>query len=300
MYAQSLKEYNKKGDEAFLNNDFQTARDWYNEGVVSCDMYSINKIYEIWKNQPDLQESMQLDMIRSFNCLKEQAEAENSYAMSMLREFYNNGIGTEKDSIAANHWLREWLVTQNVQVALVDNSNETNIPRKSLLSNRFCSFLTYTFSPTMPLGFTAGIYFDKIGVYLKYGTDLKSINAAYECNNTSVPGIGELNPPFEFNRRRWQSRMITGGLLFPLIKNRLFVSAGGGYGKRNYFREIVTDKTFATGNKSEWCFNTEASYKGLALEAGGMYVWKQLVVTGGVNSTRFKDLDVYIGLGITF
>ena len=301
MYAQPLMEYNTKGDEASLKKDFQTALSWYNEGLVSCDMYSISKVYDIWKNQPDLQESMQLDMITSFNCLKKQAEAEDSDAMRMLGDFYNNGIGTEKDSTTANNWLVKWGKATGIPVApITDNSDETKTPRKSLLSNRFCSFLTYTYSPTMPLGFTAGIYFDKIGGYVGFRTDLKSINAEYECNNTSVSGIEIENPLYEFNRERWQSRMITGGLLYPVIKNRLFVSAGGGYGERNYYREIITNEIFQTGNKSEWCLNTEASYKGLTLEVGGMYIWKKLVVTGGVNSTRFKDLDVYFGLGLTF
>jgi hypothetical protein len=82
----------------------------------------------------------------------------------------------------------------------------------------------------------------------------------------------------------------------------LFVTAGGGYGRRAYYREIRSqdEKPFSTNNTNEWCHNTEASYEGLTLETGGMFVWKKLMVLGGVNSTRFKDLDVYIGLGLNF
>jgi hypothetical protein len=154
----------------------------------------------------------------------------------------------------------------------------------------------------MPFGFTAGIYFDKIGGYVSGRTNFQSVNATYECNNTKVPVIDIENPLYEFNREKWCSQMITGGLLFPVMKNRLLFSIGGGYGKRDYYREIIsaTSQNFSTGNNSEWCYNTEASYKGLTLEAGGMFVWKKLTALGGVNSTRFKDLDVYIGLGLSF
>ena len=305
IYAQSDTNYNQRGDQAYQNNDFQTARTMYTIGLDTCDLHSINRLTQIWINQPSMRESMRLDMRNSFNCLKIKAESENSDAMELLIEFYNGGMGTEKDSIQANYWLKKWGKAKGLDVIYSQDTiytTEAKIPRKSLLSNIFCSFLTYTYSPTMPFGLTAGIYFDKIGAYISGRTSYKSYNSEYECNNTGVPAIEVDNPPYEFNREGWYSRMITGGILFPLVKNKLFVSAGGGYGKRDYYREIISasEQSFETGNKSEWCFNTDASYKGLTLEIGGMYIWKKLIFTGGVNSIQFKDIDVYIGLGITF
>jgi len=304
-YAQSSSEnYNTKGAEAFSKNDFQAARIWYSEGLKECDLHSIQKLAEIWRSQPSMQGSMQRQMRICFNCLKTRTEAEITEAMPLLRDFYNEGIGTETDSVQAAHWHKEY---GKIKGYLPENfPNTTDNPpkakRRSLISNSFSSFLTYTYSPTMPLGFTAGIYFDKIGGYVSGRTSYVSYNALYECTNLKVPAIGIENPPYEFNRGGWYSRMITGGVLYPLVKNRLFVSAGGGYGKRDYYREIIstTNQNFDTRNKSEWCYNTEASYKGLTLEAGGMFIWKKLVVMCGVNSTQFKDLDVYIGLGINF
>ena len=305
FYAQSIASYNFRGDQAYQNNDFQTARTWYTAGLDTCDLYSIEKLAEIWKSQPSMQESMRLNMRNSFNCLKKKAEGGNPAAMSLLRDFYNEGMGTVKDSVQANYWLKEWVKTYGLVDNSVDTTNytpKTKNPKKSLLSNSFCSFLTYTYSPTMPIGFTAGIYFDKIGGYVSGRTNYKSLDAVYECNNTSVPSIGIENPPYEFNREGWHSMTITGGLMYPLIKNRLFVSAGGGYGKRNYYREIrsLSNQNFSTGNKNAWCHNTEASYNGISFEAGGMFIWKKLVVMGGLTSIQFKDLDLYIGLGITF
>jgi len=309
VYAQSFTYYNYQGDQALQKNDFQAARIFYSVGLDSCDRYSIQKLVEIWMEQPQMRESMRLPMRKSFNCMKTIVEYREPDMMRLFSDFYKYGIGTPKDSTLYNYWYNEWWnlfkTTLDIAPEKLNSSEDSSkilIPRKSLISNRFCSFLTYTYSPTMPFGLTAGIYFDKIGGYVSYRTDFKSVDAAYECNNTKVPVILIEDPPYEFNRKEWCSRMITGGLLYPLIKNRLFVSVGGGYGTRNYYREIesISAQNFSTGNKSEWCRNTEASYEGLALEAGGMFIWKKLSVLGGVNSTRFKDLDVYIGLGLTF
>ena len=301
FFAQTPTNYIVQGDNELSNGNYDMARYWYSQAVIiSCDKYSIQKLVDIWKQQSDMKEIMQRDIRRCFNCVKNYAEAGDTEMMSFYSSLYKDGIGTEKDSISADYWYREY--GKKLGFIKDDNQNiiEKKTPRKSLLSNRFYSFITYTFSPTMPVGLTAGVYFDKIGGYLSYRTDLKSINAAYECNNSHVPAIEIENPIYEFNRESWHSQMFTAGILYPVNKNRLFVSAGGGYGKRNYYREIISKEPFQTGNKSEWCFNTEASYKGLTLEAGGMFVWNKITVVGGVNSTKFKDLDVYFGIGITF
>ncbi|MCL1933875.1 MAG: hypothetical protein FWF53_08730 [Candidatus Azobacteroides sp.] len=307
--AQSSTYYNYQGDQAFQKRDYQAARSWYSEGLDSCDRYSIQKLVEIWVSRPAMRESMRLPMQKCYNCMKTIVEAKEPEMMRLYSDFYKFGIGTSKDSVLYNYWYMEWWNSFKTTLDITPgdlnlpvDSSAIKTPRKSLLSNRFCSFLTYTYSTTMPFGLTAGIYFDRIGGYVSLRTDFKSMNAAYECDNTKVPAIDIENPPYEFNRERWCSQMITGGLLYPVIRNRLFASVGGGYGKRDYYREIrsTTNQNFSTGNRSEWCFNTEASYKGLALEAGGMFVWKKLTVTAGVNSIKFKDLDVYIGLGVTF
>jgi len=308
IYAQSSTDYNYRGDQALRKEDYQTARSWYSQGLDSCDRYSIQKLVGIWIEQPAMRGSMQRSMRECFNCMKKLVETREPDMMRLYSDFYKYGIGTQKNDSLYNYWYNEWWNVFRTTLDIAPeklnpaaDSSTVKTPRKSLLSNKFYSFLTYTYSPTMPLGLTAGIY-GKIGGYVSLRTDYKPVREAYKCNNTKVPGIDIENPPYEFNRERWYSQMITGGLMYPLIKNRLFVSAGGGYGKRDYYREIVskTNQTFSTGNKSEWCYNTEASYKGLVLEVGAMFFWKKLAVTGGINSTQFKDLDIYIGLGLTF
>jgi len=307
VYAQSSY-YNYQGDQALQKRDYQMALSWFCEGLDSCDRYSIQKLYEIWINQDFMRESMNAPMRICFECVDLMVKAGETEKMLLLSDFYKYGVGTPQDSVLSDYWKNEYDALDKPDTIpekpnpREDSSVIVKVPRKSLLSNRFCSFLTYTWSPTMPFGFTAGIYFDKLGGYVSGRTDFRSIHAAYECNNTRVPAIDIENPPYEFNRERWRSQMITGGVLCPIVKNRWFLSVGGGYGKREYYREIrsTTSQKFSTGNTSEWCFNTDASYQGLTLEIGSMFVWKKLAVTGGVNSTRFKDLDVSIGLGLTF
>jgi hypothetical protein len=298
-------EYNVQGDQALQKKDYQKARSWFSQGLEKCDTYSVRRLFEIWVEQPNIREGMLFPMRRSFNCLKTLAEARDQGSMLLFSEFYKYGIGTEPDSLLADYWRKEYMISMGFSVNSVPDSIPLRVdsfpkmPRKSLFSNRFYSFLTYTYSPTMPFGLTLGFY-DKLGFYLSCRTDAVKVNAAFESNNTRVPNIEIENPPYWFEGEQWHSQMLTGALLYPVIKNKLFFSIGGGYGKRVYYREIRTDKVFSTGSKNEWCYNTEASYKGSVVEVGGMFVWKKLLILGGVNSIQFKDLDVYVGLGLSF
>lgn len=305
IYAQSYLEYNIQGDQALQKKDYQKARSWFSQGLEKCDQYSIRRLSEIWKEQPIMREGMLFPMRRSFNCLKALTEKGNQESMLLFSEFYKYGIGMDPDSTLADYWRKEYMISMGFSINNVSDSIrlQVDLPpqtqRKSLLLNRFCSFLTYTYSPTMPLGFTLGFY-DKLGFYLSYRTDAGKVNAAFESNNTRVPNIEIESPLYWFEGEKWHSQMVTGALLYPMIKNKLFFSLGGGYGKRNYYREIRTDEVFSTGSKNEWSYNTEASYKGWVVEVGGLFIWKKLLVLGGVNSTKFKDLDVYVGLGLSF
>jgi hypothetical protein len=299
----SAQEYNIQGDNALRRKDYQDARTWFSEGLKDCDLYSIRRLSEIWKEQPGMQARMRYPtMQKCFNCLKSKAELGDTDAMYLLSDYYKQGIGIEKDSVSGEFWFRKYGISMGFsQVDTLANTTENTpkIPKKSILSNRFYTFLAYTYSPTMPEGVTIGV-FNKFGAYLSYKTSSEKVNNQYTCNNSEVFGIDIERPPYTFNREKWNSRMISGGMFFPLINSKLYLSLGGGYGKRDYYREIITVQSFSTNSNSEWCYNTEASYKGAVVEAGGMFKWKRLILTGGINSTTFNDLDMYLGLGISF
>jgi hypothetical protein len=176
-------------------------------------------------------------------------------------------------------------------------------PRKSILSNRFYSFLAYTYSPFEPVGATLG-FFDKFGFYLSYRTNLDNGDYVYTCNNRKVPDIGVENPPYEFARERWKNEMMMGGIFIPVYDKKLFLSVGGGLAERIYFREIVyrseSNQPFKNGEMNAWCYNEEATYKGWTAEIGGMWKWKRLIIFGGINSTKFRDLDGFLSVGFSF
>ncbi|MDR3219483.1 MAG: hypothetical protein LBU22_11030 [Dysgonamonadaceae bacterium] len=294
------QDYNIQGDKAMEEKDYQDARSWYSEGLESCNIYSIQRLTEIWKLLPDMRESMRYPILRSFECLKQLAENKNQEAIMLILDYYNQGIGVERDTVQAAFWFRE-AFPKDYRAEIPENSAmDAKIvkPKKSLLSDRFYPFLAYTATPTMPVGITAGT-FDKFGFYLTYRTSIESVNYEYECNDSEVAEIGIENPPYRFEREKWISNLFSGGVFIPLKKDKWYFSIGGGYGVRDYYREIVTEQHFKSGLKNAWCYNTEASYKGALLEVGALLKWKKLILTGGINSIQFKDLDIYLGLGIT-
>ena len=310
-FSQSHMEYNVRGDQALQKKDYNGARTWYSAGLQNCDIYSIEKLSNIWVQQESLRRSLNRTMRLCFDCLKSNAEEEDPKAMHMLSDYYKMGIGTEINTEQSDFWLNEYVATLGIiSTEGVDTTLHTKTEpivdypqksKKSFLSNRFYAFTAYTYSPTMPYGVTVG-GFSNYGFYLSYKTN-GSANYDFECNNKEVINtnlITEITPLYRFEEEKWQGKMITGGLLFPLIREKLLLSIGSGYAERDYFRRIVSDQTIINDRKSAWCLNTEASYQSVVFEVGGLYKWKRLILSGGINSTGFKDLDAFVGLGVCF
>lgn len=310
--AQSYADYNIRGDQALKNNDFSGALTWYGEGLQECDQYSIKRLTDLWKDQEKMRRSMNLvTMKRCYDCLILIAESKDQEAMLLLSDYYKLGIGVNEDPTLAEYWLSEYAVSiginpyeSPVDTLYIADSTLFIPPVKQERKFRF--FAAYTFSPTMPVGITIG-GFGKFGFYASYKTSVNSTAYDLKCTNTRVPEIDDSNryeetPVYLFDDERWHSQMITGGILFPLKKQKLFVSLGGGYGFRDYYRHLRSENIVVNNQYTDqaWCYNTEASYKCLVLEVGGMYKYKKLIITGGVNSTAFEDLDGYIGIGLAF
>jgi hypothetical protein len=306
--------YNAQGDLALERKDYQSARTWYGEGLENCDLYSIRRLTEIWKEQPEIRTSMRLSMWKCYNCLAPLAEQQDRDAMFLISDYFKTGIGVASDSVKAEYWLKEYVKSLGLSVdvpsfdtlepiePLISQVEIAKMPRKSLLSNRFYSFSAYTYSRFEPVGITIGFY-DKSGWYLSYRTDLKKGDYVYTCNNAKVPEIGVENPPYQFAREKWKCNTVTGGVFIPVLDRKIFVSLGGGYAGRQYFREIVSlsGEVFQkNGETSAWSLNTEASYKGWNLELGMLAKWKRLIFFGGINSTKFRDLDGFLSIGYSF
>ncbi|MDR0733225.1 MAG: hypothetical protein LBF08_04090 [Dysgonamonadaceae bacterium] len=307
--------YNTQGDLAMERKDYQSARTWYSEGLENCDRYSIRRLTDIWKEQPEMRASMRLSVWKCYNCLLPLAEQQDQEAMLLISDYFKMGIGIAGDSVKAEYWLKEYAKSLGLQVeASVSDDLEnvapslnplaTETPKKSLLSNRFYSFLAYSYSRFEPVGGTVGFY-DKFGLYFSHRTDLnKEEDYVYTSNNARVPEIDLENPPYRFARERWKCSITTGGVFIPVRDRKIFLSLGGGYAVRQYFREIVSlseDKVFEkNGETTAWCYNTEASYKGWNVEIGLLMKWKRVVFFGGINSTKFRDLDGFLSIGYSF
>lgn len=309
------QDYNAQGDFALERKDYQSARTWYSEGLVSCDRYSIRRLTDIWKEQPEIRASMRLSMWKCYSCLASLAEQQDQEAMFLISDYFKMGIGIASDSVKAEYWLKEYVKSLGISVDLpafdtlyitdsqaINQAVTAKMPGKSLLSNRFYSFLAYTYSRFEPMGGTLGFY-DKFGFYLSYRTGLNKGDYVYTGNNAKVPEIGIENPPYRFAREKWKCDMATGGVFIPVLDRKIFVSLGGGYTRRQYFREIVSlsGEVFEkNGETSAWCYNTEASYKGWNVEIGLLLKWKRLVFFGGINSTKFRDSDGFLSAGYSF
>ena len=305
------QDYNIQGDLALERKDYQDARTWYSEGLENCDRYSIRRLTDIWKEQPEIRASMRLSMWKCYSCLASLAERQDQEAMFLISDYYKMGISIASDSVKAEYWLKEYVKSLGISVDLptfdtLDIAEPQAVAAKTqgknLLSNRFYSFLAYSYSRFEPVGGTLGFY-NKFGFYLSYRTDLNKEDYVYTGNNAKVPEIGVENPPYRFAREKWKCDMATGGVFIPVHDRKIFVSLGGGYARRQYFREIVSPsgEVFEkNGKTSAWCYNTEASYKGWTVEIGILLKWKRLVFFGGVNSTKFRDSDGFLSAGYSF
>ena len=313
MYSQT-SDYNRRGDEAMKEGDYQMAKTLYSEGLINCDDFqSIQKLTEIWKTQPEMQRGMRMTIANCRKCLFELYKKEDKNAMALLREYLNEGFGGDKDSIQADRIGKEYMALIGVTTPTATDNNDPVIKNLPVIqqytdplpplkfSEKYTLFVTYTFSPTMPAGISAGI-FSKFGVMLGVKSSIQKPDSKYDCNNSTIFDINTDLYPYDFTQKeKWHSTMFTAQVLFPVISKKLFISAGGGYGKRSLYNnaELYERKT---GEKTSgiWCYNTQESYKGTAIEAGVLYKHKQFIIMGGVNSVSFKDLDGYVGIGYSF
>jgi hypothetical protein len=312
ILAQSHTEYNVLGDQALAAKDYYGARTRYSEGLESCDLYSINQLTVIWKEREDMQKSMNIrTMSLCYRCIKSLVEEERRpAAMLLLSEYYKLGIGVKVNQDTADYWLSEYVASLGLpsienKTDSLDLTPESKVieekKKKNLFSDKFYSFFTYTYSPTMPFGVSIGGFY-KYGLYVSYRMSEKR-NYDFECNNNQVINtnlITDIKPLYRFDQEDWTAKMITGGILLPVKKEKIYLSVGGGYAERNYFRSIISEEIIINNSNSAWCHNTEVSYKSFVTEIGGLWKWRRLVVAGGVNSTGFKDLDIYFSLGISF
>lgn len=301
MEAQQNTDYNKKGDEALIRADYTDARMWFEEGVVYCDKYSINRLTEIWLSKETMRSSMRSLMNKTLNCLTVMANDNDTTAIVLLKTYYKNGIGIPENQDLVNHW-DERLNQISRRNDLLETTSTVSIIGNSI-TEPMHFFVGYSYSIQSPFGITVGGIKHRMGWYARFRSDFSfSSGIDYTCKGSEemISNVPD-NAPFRFtNEKKTDNLAALAGFLVKCTP-WLYASVGLGYGSRKTFCEFVTinDVDFQK-EKAYWAKNTDYSYNGLAADLDIMIRYGSFFISGGCNTLNFKYIDLNVGTGIFF
>ncbi len=91
-----------------------------------------------------------------------------------------------------------------------------------------------------------------------------------------------------------------GGITFQPAWNT-FLYAGAGYGSQKFMAE-VDEYEYATNTKTatNWAENSEDKYSGFELDAGILFRFGHVVVSGGATTINFEIFNFTAGIGVAF
>lgn len=311
LFAQISKDYNLKGDMALRQEDYYDALAWYGEGLDSCDIYSIKKLNLIWDLKESMRYGMRISMDKCFQCLTQKAEKNDAEAMKLLSNYFLRGMGTKIDLSLSEQWMEKATNILSPQKTTENNTASISVIPSTTINYSLESpsktskpiFAAYTASPTMPFGFMLGGYHEnkKLGAYAKVLSNLRSKTSELTCNNSDIEGLIDESLFSHFTKKTRRNNLaISAGLLYPL-NDRLSLSGGLGYGKREVYWEVAhyhmdTEKLY----KKLWAHNIESSYRGVVAEIGAVYKFDKFIFLAGLSTLKLKDLDMYAGIGYSF
>lgn len=142
--------------------------------------------------------------------------------------------------------------------------------------------------PDVAYGLSIGYIHDKWGGYLNFKSNYVFSQVSYSCMSGGYISDGGR---FWANGQECKSNLIVsaGGLYE--IKDWLSGYLGAGYGWRTLAWQDVD------GN---WAEVQDWSVRGVAVETGLVFSWKQFIGTVGVSTISFKTCSLTIGLGYKF
>lgn len=127
------------------------------------------------------------------------------------------------------------------------------------------------------------------GAYIKGKYNFKNVSTDLDCNENGFTPEGH---EIWFNGDKDKSRLsITAGALYRIQKKPLYLYGGLGYGYYTYAWQT---------SDNLWAKNTDASCKGLEIEAGVIGRWKNLVGSIGVETCQTKYWELNVGIGMMF
>ncbi|MBQ4162063.1 MAG: hypothetical protein IJD84_04110 [Parabacteroides sp.] len=139
------------------------------------------------------------------------------------------------------------------------------------------------------------------GYYVRGKTNFSFENAPYTCDNSGVFSYEGENDFYVVDKASKRSRFgITGGALFRPI-SCLYLYAGAGYG---YRRLLWHAETFDFQSEQKigdiWAVNADNSAEGVEAELGGIFRYKKLAFSLGVNTVAFSFFEVNGAIGLFF
>lgn len=305
MVAQQQVDYNKKGDDAMKRQDYSDAKMWYEEGVSSCDPYSIQQLTAIWLHNERMRPSMRSLMNKCLNCLNVMATESDTTAVNQLVSYYTKGIGTPKSEELATYWAERLAVMREPVESLYAEPSEsqTKTPRK-----RMELFVGYSYSIESPYGITVGGMTDKLGWYARFKTNMSFTGFSYECNKESeiidFPNAKTESYRLDKGKERLKNSFVATAGLVVKCTPWLYTSVGIGYGERVLLYPFTTYDLIETSNPDKqrevWCKNIDTSYTGVAADLDVMVKVGSFFVSAGCNTVNFKCIDLNAGVGVFF
>lgn len=314
--AQRQTEYNRKGDEAMRQMDYQIAKLWYEEGVLSCDRYSINQLTAIWMADEHMHTSMGPVMNKCLNCLSEAAtERKDTLAMQRLIVYYTEGIGTVPNESSAAYWKEQLELSRNPFYGMMGNLDPAR------RRDRMKFFVGYHASLAAPYGIQLGAMNETWGFYIRFRTNM-SFDSDYQvvCRNGenktgTIPEFDDNKVPYSFLNEngtpaqregdikgRASALIGTAGFMFKAFPD-VYLSIGGGYARRDVFyrygkKDPIHSENYTTFG---WAKNTEVSLNGVALDLDATVRFAdRFYGTVGCTLLNFEKITPGIGIGFIF
>ena len=313
--AQRQTEYNRKGDEAMRQMDYQIAKMWYEEGVLSCDRYSINQLTSIWMADENMHVSMGPVMGKCLNCLTEAAtERKDSLAMQKLIVYYTEGVGTTPNESSAIYWKEQ----------LEQLRNPFHLTVGGIISprDRMKFFIGYHASLMAPFGLQAGAMNETWGFYIRFRTNMLFHSDYQEiCENGGENKMGVIKR-FEDDKIYYDflkkdgtpaerggkvagkaSTLIgTGGVMYRAFPD-VYLSVGAGYARHDVFYRygVVEPLRSEEYTTIGWAKNRDISLSGVALDLDATVRFAgQFYGTVGCTLLHFEKVTPSIGIGFIF
>jgi hypothetical protein len=161
-------------------------------------------------------------------------------------------------------------------------------------------FISYVGNTTTYLGLRVGSI-GKIGWYIEGRMNLQGFEkSSYDYENGLVKDYDKPGY-YEFNGNNGYSALFAGGGVTYQAARDLFIFAGAGYGKENYLYEIddfSNDNEAKTG--TTFVKNPDYSNEGVEADAGIIYRFGKLLLTGGAATINFNTINWTAGIGYSF